>query len=330
MLKFSIIVPIYKVEDCIHQCVDSILSQNFDDYELLLVDDGSPDRCPAICDEYAEKDKHVKVIHKPNGGASDARNVGIKEAVGEYLVFIDSDDYWDRTDVLEKMNDVFVSTKADVIQYGFKNYFDIDNKIVPSYRAKLASYNGSSTRDILTTLVETGSLKIAAWAMSISRKFIVENNIYFVKGKKTEDLEWAIHLYTHEPKWAFIDKSFYVYRTQRAGSVTANIDYNHLCDYCWMLEKSLEHINKCDEQVKNPLMSYLMYQMLIASALVYKVNLSKKQRKEIVSRIKAICKGNVTKYTLNKKVKLASYVYRVGGYSLMARALGFYLNNRNH
>ena len=89
----SIIVPIYNVEKYLRRCVDSILCQSYHNLEVWLVDDGSPDGCPAICDEYAGKDKRVKVIHKKNGGLSDARNVAIDVATGEYICFVDSDDY---------------------------------------------------------------------------------------------------------------------------------------------------------------------------------------------------------------------------------------------
>lgn len=101
-MKLSIIVPVYKVEQYIHRCVDSILAQTFTDYELILVDDGSPDRCGEICDEYARKDPRVKVIHKKNGGLSDARNAGLDNATGEWLSFVDSDD-WIEPDMLEKL-----------------------------------------------------------------------------------------------------------------------------------------------------------------------------------------------------------------------------------
>ena len=93
MPQISVIVPIYKVEKYIHKCIDSILSQTFSDFELFLVDDGSPDNCGKICDEYAEIDSRIIVIHKENGGLSDARNVAIDRAKGDYLTFIDSDDY---------------------------------------------------------------------------------------------------------------------------------------------------------------------------------------------------------------------------------------------
>ena len=91
-MKLSIIVPIYRVEAYLHRCIDSILAQTFTDFELILVDDGSPDRCPAICDEYSKLDSRIKVIHKTNGGLSDARNAGLDVARGEYIGFVDSDD----------------------------------------------------------------------------------------------------------------------------------------------------------------------------------------------------------------------------------------------
>ena len=91
--EISIIVPIYKVEAYIHKCVNSILNQTFKNFELILVEDGSPDKCGEICDEYAKKDSRVVVIHKENGGVSSARNIGLKKAVGKYISFIDPDDY---------------------------------------------------------------------------------------------------------------------------------------------------------------------------------------------------------------------------------------------
>ncbi len=104
MAKYSIIVPIYKVELYLKECVDSILKQDFKDYELILVDDGSPDNCPKICDEYAKKDSRIKVVHKKNGGLSDARNAGIKVAKGKYILFIDPDDYAEKNylEVIDK------------------------------------------------------------------------------------------------------------------------------------------------------------------------------------------------------------------------------------
>ena len=93
MAKVSIVVPIYNVEKYLEQCVDSIINQTLKEIEIILVDDGSPDNCPQMCDEYAKKDSRIKVVHKKNGGLSSARNAGIEVATGDYIGFVDSDDY---------------------------------------------------------------------------------------------------------------------------------------------------------------------------------------------------------------------------------------------
>ena len=92
-MKLSIIIPVYRVEDTLNRCVESVLNQNLDDFEVILVDDGSPDKCPQMCDDWAEKNANIRVVHKPNGGLSDARNAGVEKAQGDYITFVDSDDY---------------------------------------------------------------------------------------------------------------------------------------------------------------------------------------------------------------------------------------------
>ena len=121
MPKVSIIVPIYNVEKYLRRCVDSILAQTFTDYELFLVDDGSPDGCGAICDEYAVKDARITVIHKENGGLSDARNVAIDIARGEYFSFIDSDDYVE-PDMIESMYEALIETGSDMAVCGMESF----------------------------------------------------------------------------------------------------------------------------------------------------------------------------------------------------------------
>ena len=93
MCVVSVIVPVYKVENVLHYCIDSILNQTYKDFELILVDDGSPDNCPKMCDDFAKKDSRIRVVHKKNGGLSDVRNAGVKIASRECIVFVDSDDY---------------------------------------------------------------------------------------------------------------------------------------------------------------------------------------------------------------------------------------------
>lgn len=112
----SIIVPVYKVEQYLPRCIDSILAQIYTNFELILVDDGSPDNCPQICDDYAQKDKRIKVIHKENGGVSSARNMGIDNAKGDFICFVDSDD-WIREDYLQKLYDAIENTDISICDY---------------------------------------------------------------------------------------------------------------------------------------------------------------------------------------------------------------------
>ena len=106
----SIIVPVYNVEPFISECINSILIQSYKNFELILVNDGSTDNSPTICEQYASKDKRIKVIHKANGGLSDARNWGLKFSSGEYVVFLDSDDYWNDCDALFSLYSIAVFT----------------------------------------------------------------------------------------------------------------------------------------------------------------------------------------------------------------------------
>lgn len=118
----SIIVPVYKVEKYLHRCIDSILKQTFTDFDCILIDDGSPDSCPAICDDYAIKDNRIVVVHQKNRGVSAARNAGLDNAQGEWIVFVDSDD-WLEPCALEKLYNKQCETNADIVIGSFKEYY---------------------------------------------------------------------------------------------------------------------------------------------------------------------------------------------------------------
>ena len=116
-MKLSIIIPVYRTQDTLPRCLDSILRQSFTDYEVILVDDGSDDGCPQLCDEYARKDARIRVIHKENGGLSDARNAGIYEAKGEYITFIDSDDTIAEDTLSLVIEKIITYPETDILEY---------------------------------------------------------------------------------------------------------------------------------------------------------------------------------------------------------------------
>ena len=116
-MKYSVIIPVYNSEKYLRKCIDSILAQKYKDFEIILVDDESKDLSAKICDDYAQKDNRVKVIHKTNGGTADSRNVGIRAASGDYIMFVDNDDYWKRKDTLEDIDCQLNESHADVLMY---------------------------------------------------------------------------------------------------------------------------------------------------------------------------------------------------------------------
>ena len=157
-MKVSFIVPIYNVEKYLSECVESILAQTYSDFEMLLVDDGSPDNCPALCDDWATKDSRIKTLHKPNGGLSDARNYGLDHAQGDYVVFVDSDDFWVEKDCLERlMNVVDAHPECDFIGFNCSYYYS-DTKTYKKWVAYNESLSVPTDKNIvICSLVASGT-----------------------------------------------------------------------------------------------------------------------------------------------------------------------------
>lgn len=177
--KISIIVPVYGVEQYLPRCIDSILGQTYSDFELILVDDESPDQCGEICDAYAAKDNRVKVIHKDNGGVSNARNVGLDIASGEYVAFCDSDDYWDKT-LLEETCRIIKQKKTDWVAFSFRMVFDDGASKEHNYPIVEKCF--SSWEDKLDFFVADflqGKTGWAVWARLYRREIIERYHIRF-------------------------------------------------------------------------------------------------------------------------------------------------------
>ena len=327
--KFSIIVPVFNVEDYLRQCLDSILRQSYDDYECILVDDGSTDGSGAICDEYAQNDpSHYRVVHQINGGASSARNFGIVHAAGEYLLFIDSDDFWYDHTFLLNLSECINSSRVDIVQYGVRKYSTTTSQFTSGGNRDVRGLNSVASQDILAELVTSGNLQITAYSMALSRDFVISNNLLFKEGIKSEDIEWAIRVFSKSPSWQFMNNEVYAYRQNREGSVTASIDYAHLMDYVGIIHSSMEVSEGCDAETRSALISYLMYHVLIVAGLAQRTGLPKHQRDDILSDMEDVFKRNVLGHTLNKKVKLASQLSSLIGYGPTLRLVGFYLKNR--
>lgn len=216
--KISVIVPVYKVEKELPRCVDSILRQTYPNLQILLVDDGSPDRCGEICDAYAAAHENVQVIHKENGGLSDARNAGIERADGNYLMFVDSDDYIE-PDMAEKLYRALQSAGADMSVCNFQYDCTLCPEEAKQYPNDLPIADGVlSGREILTEemFVGSGVWFITAWNKLYGRKLF--DSVRFPVGKLNED-EFVCHeILLQCEKVACVHDALYHY-VVRPGSI---------------------------------------------------------------------------------------------------------------
>jgi len=219
--KISVIVPIYKVEDYMQKCIDSILNQSYKNLEIILVDDGSPDNCPKICDEYAVKDERIKVIHKKNGGLASARNAGLKICTGEYISFVDSDD-WIEPTMLADLLDVCLNHNCDCVGFSARMDVDSSNKVDLGYSTKIRG--GASGKIKIITLNEyftdflNGDKLITAWSRLCKREVCI--GVEFPENRVVcEDGFAALPTFENAKKIAFLEKPLYHY-IQRKNSLT--------------------------------------------------------------------------------------------------------------
>ena len=206
----SIIVPIYKVEEYLDRCIQSIVNQTYTDLECILVDDGSPDNCPSICDEWAKKDERIKVIHKKNGGLSDARNAGYAIAEGEYISFIDSDD-WISKDFLEVLYTSMLNTNSDICECEVYKTFGDEPNVLPEFN--IVTYN---TIQALEHLIKDNILHQHVWNKLYKRSVI--KDILFEVGKTNEDEFWTYQIFGNASNVCKVNQPLYYY-LQRENSI---------------------------------------------------------------------------------------------------------------
>ncbi len=225
-MKLSIIVPIYNTEKYLRKCVDSILAQTLTDFECILVDDGSTDNCPAICDEYAEKDPRIVVIHKPNGGLSDARNAGLDIAKGDYIGFVDSDD-WIETEMYNTLYSLAISNSSDISSCQIMRIFE--NKKMPYPISQDLAHHSKmllTSTELLSSYERTRLyLHTCVWN-KIFKKHLFDN-IFFPVGKLYEDEFIILDILDRCKNIVITEKIFYNYR-QRVGSIL-NSTYRFSC-----------------------------------------------------------------------------------------------------
>lgn len=221
MSLISIIVPVYNVEQYLEQCITSITAQTYTNLEIILVDDGSTDKCPNICDEWAKKDDRIKVIHKTNGGLSDARNAGMRIATGEYIAFVDSDD---------RIHNKFIELLFTALKNNNSYLAACDVAFVKNHDethalAESACISVNDTEKALNTLIHGNGFRAVVWNKLYHRDLL--NNESFKIGRYHEDEFFTYRIIAKVKNPVYVNAKLYYY-LQRENSIVNSISFKHL------------------------------------------------------------------------------------------------------
>lgn len=217
----SIVIPVYNVEKYLAECVDSVLNQTYTDYEIILVDDGATDSSGRMCDEYAQKDPRIRVIHQENGGLSAARNTGLAAARGEYVYFLDSDD-WIEACALEQLTALAHAEAADVVFFDGSIFFDECREDDTTMRyIRTEQYPTQNGRALLEKLLRSEEYRTAVPLMLLRRDFLLRNSLWFEKGLIHEDELFTFLVYNTDCPIAHCHRQFYARRVRPASIMTS-------------------------------------------------------------------------------------------------------------
>ena len=329
MPLLSVIIPVYNVEKYLKQCVDSVINQNLTDIEVLLVDDGSPDNSPAICDEYAQKYEFIKAIHKENGGLSSARNCGIENASGEYIIFMDSDDWWNpEVNVGRILEEVKAKNQVDMFLFLALDYVEGEGLFKRVEYNSINEIKNYSINEYYDFLVKNSNFEVSACTKILKKSFLCDNNLMFKKGLLGEDNEWMMRVLRELKEVEIIPEPLYICRLRRKDSITNTVGIKNICDLLGIVEGSIEYYK--GDNVKN--MSLKDFEMSFASYLWFcALGLCHNLNKEEIAKVKPLFKktDEVCKYSLSKKTKLSKVAYRCFGFKGAVKILGSYIKTKS-
>lgn len=288
----SIVVPIYNVEKYLEKCVQSIQAQTYENLEIILVNDGSPDMCGSMCDAYARQDDRIKVLHKKNGGLSDARNEGAKLATGKYLLFVDSDDFIE-LDLIQKTVESAEKYQSDIVLFDHKR-LEADGTIEISSMTGISENRSFSLEDYPQIMIES----ISAWNKLFLRKFYIESNVQFPVGYYYEDLGSSPRYLLAANRISYVKEPFYNYVIREGSIMSATKEEKSYHDRCKMIENVREHYRQAgsyDKYFKE--LEYLA--LFHAYFIPAKEILFRKGDRSYIAKFRNFVKQKYPKYTKN-------------------------------
>ena len=259
-----VIVPVYNVEQYLDQCINSILEQTYKNLEIILVDDGSTDKSGIMCDQYAKIDNRIKVIHKNNGGLSDARNAGMKVATGDYIAFVDSDDFIS-TDMYKVLAELIEQNDADIAIANWCGFYN-GKEVSKERTGKILIFEEMETLEFLIYGKNNYKISLSVWDRLYRREIV--KDFSFPKGRCYEDVVWSTKVFYKAKKSVYIDRNLYYYR--RRNDSIVGLDNNEgvservITDEIPQVEAQITFLKSIKQYEMADEVTFFLYQMLLS------------------------------------------------------------------
>ena len=278
----SVIVPVYNVEEYLRECIDSIIEQTYSNLEIILIDDGSKDESGIICDEYEKKDSRIKVIHKENAGVSSARNTGLQIATGDWVAFVDSDD-WLEENYFEVLMKCAIDKKAEIVSCGY-NRVTVNKKESINNSGNILIFDA---RNFLIKLLNP-QVGYGFTHMKIYKREIINDVVFDTELKVGEDCLFNEQVVLNANRICVIEKNLYNYRVN-PNSVVRSFDKNYVNKYLKAMNKNKEYLKKHYENdtiIKQSYYNYVAFHvMLIAVNYCYNLENTEKNKRKLLKEI---------------------------------------------
>lgn len=317
----SIIIPVFNTEKYIRRCVDSVRAQTYKATEIILINDGSSDSSGEICDEYSKKGHNIQVYHDENKGAAVSRNKGIELARGEYILFLDSDDYYNDNTAIEQMVKFALKYNLDMLCFNYKYKLSGKGESIDLGDDKEPKFIYNNKHKMLEVLIRQNLYTSSSCIKLIKLSVLLENNVSFKQGLRCEDILFSFELLLYCNNIAYLSSKFYSY-TVRIGSTTNTIIYKTIQDMLYSVDKMCYLADKHQNDNYNLYMSYIAFQFttLLINMYLVEEKLSENCKKKIFAR------KFLLRYNYNKYVRLVYFCSLILGVKITSKLLYIYFN----
>lgn len=318
-MRMSVIIPVYNGAEVLGRCLDSVLIQTFGDYQVIIVDDGSTDGSLAVARDYAARDARFEVIVSRHGGPGAARNIGLEYARGEYVLYMDADDYWVRADLLQELTDRIKRAPADVYMYQMAKVTEDGTVLERFDKPPFAKADQVlPLGDVYQDLVRDGHTLAAAWNKCVRRELLLNGNIRFREDILCEDIDWVLQLFSHAQTICLLNTRAYAYTQHKTVSRSTRSDAPN--DLVTIVHDWAGRIS--NEKTAHP--------EAVAGVLAFEYGICMGSHHRMSREKKRLMKQNVhlLDQGLDRKTMLIRRFYRVFGYHLTCAAVRLYLMMR--